>query len=132
MKMITKNTLLLIISLASTLIVLRVSLYISPNSNFDIGPYNIHHLFSGILLLFVAVVPLILLAPNARYYSTFVVFFGIGLSMVLDEWVYLIATDGSDASYLLPVSLWGAIIVVTLSILYILIIYFLNKNKAVN
>jgi hypothetical protein len=34
---------------------------------------------------------------------------GVGLSLVLDEWVYLIVTDGSNASYLLPVSLWGAV-----------------------
>lgn len=34
---------------------------------------------------------------------------GIGLSLVVDEWVYLVATDGTNASYLLPVSLWGAV-----------------------
>jgi hypothetical protein len=34
---------------------------------------------------------------------------GVGLSLVVDEWVYLIATDGTNASYLLPVSFWGAV-----------------------
>ncbi len=34
-----------------------------------------------------------------------VVGFGVGLALALDEWVYLIATDGSNAAYLLPGSL---------------------------
>jgi hypothetical protein len=42
----------------------------------------------------------------------------VGLSLALDEWVYLIATDGSNASYLLPVSFWGGVIVVGAATLY--------------
>ena len=44
--------------------------------------------------------------------------FGAGLAMALDEWVYLIATDGTNASYLLPVSLWGGIVVTGLACVY--------------
>lgn len=32
--------------------------------------------------------------------------------MVLDEVVYLITTDGSNAAYLTPISLWGAVVLV--------------------
>jgi hypothetical protein len=46
------------------------------------------------------------------------VVFGAGLGMALDEWIYLIATDGSNASYLLPVSLYGSVVVVALACLY--------------
>ena len=53
--------------------------------------------------------------------------FGIGLGMALDEWVYLIATDGTNASYLLPVSFWGGVIVVALACLYA---YGLTRLKA--
>jgi hypothetical protein len=42
----------------------------------------------------------------------------MGLAMALDEWVYLIATDGSNASYLLPVSFWGGVVVVGLALAY--------------
>ena len=38
--------------------------------------------------------------------------------MALDEWVYLIATDGSNAAYLLPVSFWGGVVVVGLALVY--------------
>ena len=39
--------------------------------------------------------------------------------LALDEVVYLIATDGSNASYLLPVSFWGGVVVVGLGALWI-------------
>ena len=37
---------------------------------------------------------------------------------MLDEWVYLVATDGTNASYLLPVSGWGAVALLGLASLY--------------
>lgn len=55
--------------------------------------------------------------------------FGIGLSLALDEWVYLIATDGSNMSYLLPVSLWGGVILVGLTCLYIGALYLWSRKK---
>ena len=36
--------------------------------------------------------------------------------------VYLIATDGSNASYLLPVSFWGAVIVVGAGVLWLVVV----------
>ena len=46
------------------------------------------------------------------------IIFGIGLGMTLDEWIYLIATDGTNASYLLPVSFWGGVAVVGIACAY--------------
>jgi hypothetical protein len=34
--------------------------------------------------------------------------------------VYLIVTDGSDTSYLLPVSLWGGVVMIGLASIYII------------
>ncbi len=119
MQQTTKRTLLLISSIVLTFIFLRVSLYLSPNSNFDVGQYNIHHLFTGIIVLTIAIVPLLLSECKTKLADALVIMFGVGLSMVLDEWVYLIATDGSDPAYLSPVSLWGGIIVIGLTTLYI-------------
>jgi hypothetical protein len=50
------------------------------------------------------------------------VVFGVGLSLALDEVVYLIATDGSNASYLLPVSFWGGVVVVGAGALWIALV----------
>jgi len=110
-------------ALVATFVVLRVSLYLSPGSNLDIGPYNIHHLFTGLLLITFAGLPLVLLQGNHRILDIASLVFGAGLSMALDEWVYLIVTDGSDQSYLLPVSLWGGIIMIGIAVGFILAIW---------
>ena len=46
-----RRILFIALSLVMTFVVLRVYLALSPNSNFDVGPYNIHHLFTGLLLI---------------------------------------------------------------------------------
>lgn len=126
MSITSRRALLFIISLIGTFVILRLSLYISPNSNFDVGTYNIHHLFTGLVVLTLAVVPLILIHAHHLFHDLLVIIFAAGLSMALDEWVYLIATDGSDAAYLLPVSFWGGVIVIGITCLYTLAIWLVS------
>jgi hypothetical protein len=57
------------------------------------------------------------------------VVFAAGLSLALDEWVYLIATDGTNASYLLPVSLRGGIVMVSLATLYVAVLYMTGRRR---
>jgi hypothetical protein len=52
------------------------------------------------------------------------------LALALDEWVYLIATDGSNASYLLPVSLKGGIVMVGLAAVYIAVLYLASRGRS--
>ena len=129
MHSVTKRSLLLIISLIGTFIFLRVSLYISPNSNFDVAGYNIHHLYTGVLILTLAAIPLLLMKNVGRIFDVLIIMFGIGLSLVLDEWVYLIATDGSDSAYLTPVSFWGGVVVIGITTVYIIFIAWLLKRN---
>ena len=105
---------------------LRIWLQFSPNSDFNVGRYNIHHLFTGLLLVTIGGLPLAFLEGQSRWLDLAALVFGLGLGMALDEWVYLIATDGTNASYLLPVSLWGAVVVIGLACIYafVLQIYF--------
>jgi len=70
-----------------------------------------------------------MIAGNSRGLDVASVAFGAGLGMALDEWVYLIATDGSDGSYLLPVSLWDGILMVGLVLGYALVIVFVARNR---
>ncbi len=49
--------------------------------------------------------------------------------MVLDEVIYLIATDGSNASYLLPISLWGAVSLIGLTTVFVLTLYGLSCRR---
>ena len=120
-------------ALILTFVVLRVYLYFSPGSNLDIGTYNIHHLFIGLLLITFAGLPLVLFHGNNRKLDVAAIAFGAGLSMALDEWVYLIATDGSDASFLLPISLWGGVTMIGLAASYALgLAFFAHRCERAN
>ena len=89
------------------------------------------------LLITFAGLPLVLFHGNSRKLDAAAIGFGAGLGMALDEWVYLITTDGSDASYLLPISLWGGAVMIGLAVSYALGLTFLahrceRANLALN
>ena len=102
----------------------------SPDSDFDVAGYNIHHLFTGLLLITLGGVPLALFPGRSLLLDIASVAFGAGLALALDEWVYLIATDGSNASYLLPVSLKGGLLMIGLAVLYVLILYLGSRKRS--
>jgi hypothetical protein len=97
----------LALAMAATFAVMRAYLHMSPNSDLTIGGYNIHHLFTGLVLLTLGGIAAVIVPPRSRLSLSAVVIFGVGLALALDEWLYLIVTDGTNASYLLPVSFWG-------------------------
>ncbi|HEX6943239.1 MAG TPA: hypothetical protein VF128_09955 [Gemmatimonadaceae bacterium] len=115
-------------SLLFTFVVVRLTLWRSPDSDFDLAGYNIHHLFTGVLLMTAGGLPLVLRAGRSRGLDIACVVFGAGLALALDEVVYLIATDGSNASYLLPVSFWGAVIVVGAGVLWLVVVGWSGKG----
>lgn len=116
-------------SLIATFVIIRVMLHMSPDSDFDVAGYNIHHLFTGVLLLTAGGIPLALFPGRSLLLDLSALLFGAGLSLVLDEWVYLIATDGTNASYLLPVSLRGGIVMIALAALYIGVLYMVSNKR---
>ncbi len=109
-------------SLTLTFIMMRVYLHASPNTDLNIAGYNIHHLFTGLVLVTLGGVPAALLPHAHRWSLSAVAVFGVGLALALDEWVYLIVTDGTNASYVLPVSLWGGAAAVSAAVVYALIV----------
>jgi hypothetical protein len=125
----TRRAAIILVSLLTTFIVVRASLSMSPNSDFNVMGYNIHHLFTGLLLITVGGIPLALFPGNSRILDAMAVLFGAGLSLALDEWIYLIVTDGTNASYLLPVSLKGGTVMIVLAAAYVAILYILSKDK---
>jgi len=110
------------VALLATFVVLRVYLHNSPGTNFNVGAYNIHHLFTGLLLITAGGFPLVVFQGDNRALDISALVFGAGLGMALDEWVYLITTDGTDASYLLPISLWGGAVMVALALAYLFVL----------
>lgn len=104
-----------------TFAVLRVWLSFTPNADFTVRGVNVHHLYTGVLLTTIAAVPLVIVDVVARRTRRWlIVALGVGLALMLDEWVYLIATDGSNAAYALPVSRWGGLALVLLGAAYAL------------
>lgn len=112
---------LFLLALVLPFALFRLLLHASPESNFNVAGYNVHHLFTGLLLIAVGGVPLAVRRGPERLLDVCAGVFGVGLSLALDEWVYLIVTDGSDASYLLPVSLWGGVVMVGSACAYALL-----------
>jgi hypothetical protein len=112
----------LIFGLAGSFILLRIMLWFSPNSDFDLLGYNIHHLFTGLVIISLTAPLIILEAGGRQLMKYWLLAFGAGLGMALDEWVYLIVTDGSNDSYLLPVSFWGGAAAVALAVFWIVIV----------
>lgn len=126
----TRRAGIVLASLIATFVVIRALLTNSPNSDFDVAGYNIHHLFTGLLLITAGGIPLALFPGRSLTLDVASVAFGAGLALALDEWVYLIATDGSNASYLLPVSLKGGILMVGLAALYIAVLYLASRGRS--
>jgi len=125
-----RRVFLVLTSFVLTFLILRGFLYFSPGTNLDVGSYNIHHLFTGLLLIFIAGLPLAFFSGNNKIFDLASLTFGGGLSLAMDEWVYLIATDGSDAAYWLPVSYWGAIIAMLIIVFYIVLLLLLEKCRS--
>lgn len=109
-------------SLLATFFVVRLALWRSPDSDFDIAGHNVHHLFTGVVLAALSGIPLALRNGRSRALDVACVAFGIGLALALDEVVYLIATDGSNASYLTPVSFWGGVVGVGLGAAWLAVV----------
>ncbi len=120
---------LLLGALAATFTILRGMLWLDPNADFDVAGHNVHHLFTGLLLITAGGVPLALFRGSTRRLDIALIVFGVGLAMALDEWLYLIVTDGSNASYWLPVSFWGGVLVVGLACVYAVVLVVVRGSR---
>lgn len=125
-----RRAVILLASLAITFAALRLYLSYAPNTDLNIGAYNVHHLFTGLLLITFGGIVAVLLEGGGRALDVATAVFGVGLGMALDEWVYLIATDGTNASYLLPISLWGAAILVGIACALVLALMVFARGRS--
>lgn len=70
----------------ATFLVMRGSMALRPNADFTLAGYNIHHLFTGLLILTACGIPLVVGYGRGRVGDLLTAGFGIGLSLALDEW----------------------------------------------
>lgn len=125
------NTLLcILVPMWLTFIGLRLYLHgVDSDADLFVAGYNIHHLFTGALI---EIPCAFVLAMGVRIRSVRIlaeVGLGIGCAMILDELIYLITTDGTNASYLLPISLWGAAVMHVLATGLLLLVYRLAGRR---
>jgi hypothetical protein len=108
----------------------RLSLWFRPDADFNVGPYNIHHLFTGVLIMSAAGIAATAAGLGARARDACAALFGIGLALTLDEWVYLIVTDGTNGSYWTTPSVAGGAAAVGLAAAGLAIISFRRPSPS--
>ena len=122
-----EHLLLYTYSLALTVIALRITLSIKPNLNLNIGPYTIHHLYLGAFLLIVATIFLLFRIIE----KPIVLLAGVSTGLILDELIYLVTTDGSNAAYSSLISLGGALALTMLFLAISVVIYSARNTKKI-
>lgn len=124
-----KQTLLFIlVPMLVTFVVLRLYLHLVHVQHLYPGGYLVHHLFLGILILLPATFTLAFAPPQRPLRVLALVAVGIGSAMILDEFVYLVATKATDKDYVSRISLFGAIVSISLATILLLILYLLNRE----
>jgi hypothetical protein len=122
-----KQTLLLIVvPMLATVITLRLYLHLVHVRHIYPGGYLVHHLFLGALI---EVPAAFLLAFGTRYRVLARVALGVGSGLILDEFVYLVATKASDADYVSRLSLVGSIILISAAVIFLLVLYALHRDE---
>jgi hypothetical protein len=90
--------------------------------------YLVHHLFTGALLVIAAGFVLAFGARNRLLAILAPMTLGVGSAMVLDEVVYLIATQATDDDYVSGVSLGGSVVLISLAVVTLLVLYRLHRD----
>ncbi len=124
MRLPVKQTLLLIlVPMLATFAIQRLYLHLLGVQHLHASGLIIHHLFFGVAIIIPAAFVLAFGARNRRSAILSRVALGIGSAMVLDEMVYLIATQASDGDYVSALSLKGAMVFMALGAVLLLGLY---------
>jgi hypothetical protein len=120
----TRHTLLLIlVPMLATFAIQRSYLHWVGVHHIQANGLIIHHLFFGVLTIIPAAFVLAFGPRNRRSAILSRIALGIGSAMVLDEMVYLIATQASDGDYVSALSLKGAMVFMALGAVLLLALY---------
>jgi hypothetical protein len=110
---------LLLGPLIASVVALRLYLHlVDSTTNLMVLGHEVHHLFTGTLVALPAAFALAF-RPEGGRRDLALVALGVGSGLILDELVFLVATPGTDAAYLQPVSVRGAVVSVALAVLLI-------------
>lgn len=126
-----KQTLLLILlPMLATVIGLRSFLHLVHVQHVYPGGYLVHHLFTGVLIVMPASFLLAFGTRNRLLTLLTPAALGIGAGLVLDEITFLVMTQATDDDYVSDVSLWGAILFVSLATVLLLGLFAFSVRTA--
>src|SRR5438045_645859 len=112
----SKQTLrLILIPMLATFACQRLYLHFIGINHVHPAGIVVHHLFIGVMVQIPAAFIIAFGFSNRAVAVIARVALGIGSAMILDEIVYLVATKATDADYVSPISLWGAVIFMSLA-----------------
>jgi hypothetical protein len=118
---------LILVPMLATFLGQRFYLHFVPIKHLMVGPYLVHHLYVGLAIVIPAAFVLAFGVRNRLLATLTPVALGVGSAMVLDEAIYLITMEAGyihpeDTSifYRTPVSLWGAVILISLAVVLLL------------
>ncbi len=118
-----QTLLLILVPLLATFASQRLYLHFVGVHHVYPGGYLVHHLFFGVLMVMPSAFVLAFGPRTRRAAILSRVALGSGSAMILDEIVYLVATQASDSDYLSPLSLRGALVFIALGVLVLGMIY---------
>lgn len=119
-----KKTLnLILIPMLTTFAGQRLYLHLVRVRHIFAGGILVHHLFIGVLMALPAAFVLAFGTRSTLAATGAKVALGIGSAMVLDEITYLVMTQASDADYVSPISLGGAVAFMTLAVVLLVALY---------
>jgi hypothetical protein len=104
--------------------------FVNPDSDLFIAGYNVHHLYTGVMVVIPAAFVLAFGTRSVLYRRAAQAALGSGSGLVLDEVIYLIATDGSNAAYLSSISVWGGVTFVAIATGLLLLLYARDAGAA--
>lgn len=124
-----KRTLLLIVlPMLATVVGVRLKLHLVGIQHLYVGGYIVRHLFSGVLFVIPAAFVLAFV-PRQRWLAQMAtVVLGFGSGLVLDEVVFLVATNASKEEYVSSLSLGGSIVFISLATVLLLVLYRLLRD----
>jgi hypothetical protein len=115
---------LILVPMVLTFVTQRLILHhSSPGTHVFVAGFLVHHLFSGVLILIPTAFLLALGIRSIARRNIALVTLGFSSAMVLDEVVYLVCTDGSGTAYRGAVSFRGALVLLTLAVLFLIWIH---------
>ncbi len=125
-----KQTLLwILLPMLATFVGHRLYLHLVRVQHVYPAGYLVHHLFTGALVVIPAAFVLAFGTRNRVVARLAPAALGVGSALVLDEVTYLVATQATDEDYVSPVSLWGAIVLVSLATVLLLVLYGLHRES---